>query len=86
MKKLLRIVIQHFQSIRNLLSQVSKKITCPDSSLLPGQQFENHSKSITQKGNAYLGLGQFDEAKDCFELLAIAYCGLWAKVQQQIVI
>ena len=26
-------------------------------------------KSITQKGNAHLGLGQFDEAKECYESL-----------------
>ena len=39
------------------------------SSLIPGQQFENRSKATTQKGNAHLGLGQFDEAKECFELL-----------------
>ena len=27
------------------------------------------SKSITQKGNAHLGLGQYDEAKECYESL-----------------
>ena len=27
------------------------------------------SKSITQKGNALFGLGRFDEAKECYELL-----------------
>ena len=26
-------------------------------------------KSITQKGNALLGLSRFDEAKDCYESL-----------------
>ena len=26
-------------------------------------------KTIIQKGNAHLGLGQFDEAKDCYESL-----------------
>ena len=26
-------------------------------------------KSITQKGDAFLGLGQFDEAKECYESL-----------------
>ena len=26
-------------------------------------------KSITQKGNAHLDLGQFDEAKECYESL-----------------
>ena len=26
-------------------------------------------KSITQKGNAFLGLGQFDAAKGCYESL-----------------
>ena len=33
------------------------------------QQFNNPSKSITQKGNAFLGLGQFDKAKECYEEL-----------------
>ena len=32
-------------------------------------QFESLLKSITQKGNAHLGLGQFDEAKKCYESL-----------------
>ena len=31
--------------------------------------FERLFKSITQKGNALLGLGQFDEAKECYESL-----------------
>ena len=31
--------------------------------------FESPIKSITQKGNAHLGLGQFDEAKKCYESL-----------------
>ena len=31
--------------------------------------FESPFKSITQKGNAHLGLGQFDEAKECYESL-----------------
>jgi len=31
--------------------------------------FENLTKTITQKGNAHLGLGQFDEAKECYESL-----------------
>ena len=31
--------------------------------------FETPIKSITQKGNAHLGLGQFDEAKECYESL-----------------
>ena len=31
--------------------------------------FESHSKTITQKGNAHLGLGQFDEARECYESL-----------------
>ena len=26
-------------------------------------------KSITQKGNAFMGLGQFDAAKECYESL-----------------
>ena len=32
-------------------------------------QFESLFKSITQKGNAHLGLSQFDEAKECYESL-----------------
>ena len=32
-------------------------------------EFENPAKTITQKGNAYSGLGQFDEAKECYESL-----------------
>ena len=32
-------------------------------------EFENPVKTITQKGNALLGLGQFDEAKECYESL-----------------
>ena len=32
-------------------------------------EFENPAKTITQKGNALLGLGQFDEAKECYESL-----------------
>ena len=32
-------------------------------------QLESPFKSITQKGNAHLGLGQFDEAKKCYESL-----------------
>ena len=32
-------------------------------------QFENLIKTITQKGNAHLKLGQFDEAKECYESL-----------------
>ena len=31
--------------------------------------FESLVKSITQKGKAHLGLGQFDEAKKCYESL-----------------
>ena len=31
--------------------------------------FENPAKTITQKGNAHLGLGQFEEANECYELL-----------------
>jgi len=27
------------------------------------------TKSITQKGNAHMGLGQYDEAKECYESL-----------------
>ena len=69
MKEPFRIVILHFQLIQNLLSEVFKMLFRSKSSLFPGQQFENHSKATTQKGNAYLGLGQFDEAKECFELL-----------------
>ena len=30
---------------------------------------ENPTKTITQKGNALLGLGQYDEAKECYESL-----------------
>ena len=69
MKEPFRIVILHFQLIQNLLSEVFKMLFRSKSSLFPGQQFENHSKATTQKGNAYLGLGQFDEATECFELL-----------------
>ena len=29
----------------------------------------NPLKSITQKGNAFLGLGQFDAARECYESL-----------------
>jgi len=32
-------------------------------------RFESLFKSITQKGNALLGLGKFDEAKECYESL-----------------
>ena len=32
-------------------------------------QFETQAKTIIQKGNALLGLGQFDEAKDCYQSL-----------------
>ena len=32
-------------------------------------KFENPAKTVTQKGNALLGLGQFDEAKECYESL-----------------
>ena len=32
-------------------------------------QFESLFKSGTQKGNAHLGLGQFDQAKECYESL-----------------
>jgi len=32
-------------------------------------QFETSAKTIIQKGNAFLGLGQFDEAKECYESL-----------------
>ena len=31
--------------------------------------FEYPTKTITQKGNAHLGLGQFDEAKKCYQSL-----------------
>ena len=31
--------------------------------------FESILKLTTQKGNAHLGLGQFDEAKECYESL-----------------
>ena len=31
--------------------------------------FEYQTKTITQKGNAHLGLGQFVEAKNCYESL-----------------
>ena len=39
--------------------------------LISDQDFtiNNPWKSLTQKGNAYLGLGQFDAAKDCYETL-----------------
>ena len=33
------------------------------------RKVESLVKSITQKGNAHLGLGQFDEAKECYESL-----------------
>ena len=33
------------------------------------RHFENLIKTITQKGNAHLKLGQFDEAKECYESL-----------------
>ena len=33
------------------------------------RSFENPIKTITQKGDAYLGLGQFDDAKKCYESL-----------------
>ena len=32
-------------------------------------EFETQAKTIIQKGNALLGLGQFDEAKECYESL-----------------
>ena len=32
-------------------------------------QFESRFKSITQKGNAHFGLGQFDDARECYESL-----------------
>ena len=32
-------------------------------------QFETPAKTIIQKGNALLGLGQFDVAKECYESL-----------------
>ena len=32
-------------------------------------QFESLFESIIQKGNAHLALGQFDEAKECYESL-----------------
>ena len=32
-------------------------------------QFETQTKTIIQKGNALLGLGQFDAAKECYESL-----------------
>ena len=32
-------------------------------------EFENPIKTIIQKGNALLGLGRFDEAKECYESL-----------------
>ena len=31
--------------------------------------FEYPAKTITQKGNAHLGLGQYAEAKECYESL-----------------
>ena len=31
--------------------------------------FDNPLKSISQKGSAFLGLGQFDAAKECYESL-----------------
>ena len=36
---------------------------------IPQHKFENPTKTITQKGNALLGLGRFDEAKECYESL-----------------
>ena len=32
-------------------------------------QFYSPLKSITQKGNAFLALGHFDKAKECYEEL-----------------
>ena len=68
-------VCPHFPSTQNVLRQAFKLIltiqTLPWSQSDAGKyhQFESLSKSITQKGNAHLGLGQFDEAKECYESL-----------------
>ena len=52
-----------------LLLGYSSKTECLLKPFRAQYQFESLFKSITQKGNAHLGLGQFGEAKECYESL-----------------
>ena len=63
-------------SIDPKCTKAGVQIVLPKPNFLFGQSdieikhlFESPIKSITQKGNAHLGLGQFDEAKECYESL-----------------
>ena len=82
MKMLWLTVYPLFQLIRKILRRVFK-VFCTSTLTLSWimthgpwveihfkfWKFENPTKTITQKGNALLGLGQFDEAKECYESL-----------------
>ena len=64
------IVCPHFPSTQNALRPVFKLMLAKQTlRLKAGYHFESLFKSITQKGNAHFGLGQFDEAKECYESL-----------------
>ena len=64
-------VSPHCLLIQNAQSQAfnSSDLDCSLKPIEDQPQFESPFKSITQKGNAHLGLGQFDEAKECYESL-----------------
>ena len=74
------IVYLLFQSTRKILRRVFESITLPlansgsESDRPIGRELDNHLfehpiKTITQKGNAHLGSGQFDAAIECYESL-----------------
>ena len=64
-------VCPHFLLTQNAVRQAfnSSEIDWFLKSIRAQHQFESLFKSTTQKGDAYLGLGQFDEAKECYESL-----------------
>jgi len=53
-------------SCRNVMKKYQEALLDCDSALSIDPKC---TKSITQKGNALLGLGRFDEAKECYESL-----------------
>ena len=53
-------------SCRNVMKKYQEALSDCDSALSIDPKC---TKSITQKGNALLGLGRFDEAKECYESL-----------------
>ena len=76
-KMLWKTVSTHCGSIQNVLRQAFKVNfnTADHGTFMQSirrrvkHHFESILKLTTQKGNAHLGLGQFDEAKECYESL-----------------